>query len=274
MSVLDLLGARDIRGDLPHRDWIIGQRPATTSLTWHWNGPPVPEARQAGDGLLAQLKADANYQMRAGWGGTKDGAPHIMYTLVVDALGTIYQTADIFEQLWHCAHADGNARGLALHFPLGEGQHPTSAQLFAAEKASDILRAQFGITLNRTLGHLEWKHATACPGPVLMQHLISYRAGVRPTVQPTPIPAGLRQFKLTCDGKANVRQAPRTRWADGSQVTIAGTLKSGTIVYVDVVKTDGEAIGPRRNRNWVHMAHIAHEQADLGFLSETLGVWL
>jgi hypothetical protein len=91
---------------------------------------------------------------------------------------------------------------------------------------------------------------------------------------PTPTPAKMRRFQLTCEGKANVRQAPRTRWADGGAVPIAGTLKSGTIVYVDVVKTDGERIGPNANPNWLHMARVPHEQADLGFISETLGEWL
>lgn len=274
MSVLSLLGAIDIRDQLPHADWIIGQRGATTNFTWHYNGPAVPVERQFGAGAIAQLRADAEWQMRRGWGGTKDGAPHIMYHLAVDALGTLYQTADLYEILWHCAHADGNAHGLALHFLLGGDQTPTSAQLYAAERASDMLRAQFMIPLNRVLGHLEWKHATACPGPHLMSDLQRYRADARPIVAPTPTPAGLRRFQLTCDGKANVRQAPRTRWADGSAVTIAGTYKSGSIIYVDVVKTDGEAIGPKANRNWVHMAKVANEQADLGFISETLGVWL
>lgn len=264
----------DIRGQLPRREWQIGPRLATTSLTWHWNGPAVPAERQYGAGLLSQLAGDSAWQMRPGWGGTTNGAPHLMYHLVISSDGRVYQTADMTEILWHCAHQDGNSRGLALHFPIGEGQQPSQAQMISAIRVSEALRARYGIPLNRVLGHLEWKHATACPGPALMAHLVDYRSHLAPFVVATPTPAGLRRFQLTCEGKANVRQAPRTRWADGSEVAKAGTLKSGTIVYVDVVKTDGERIGKTGNAHWIHMARVPNEQADLGFISETLGVWL
>lgn len=206
--------------------------------------------------------------MRPGWGGTVNGADGLQYHLAVASDGQIYQTRDLDALLWHAAHQDGNSRGLALHFPLGVGQQPTAVQLASAFRVSDLLRARYQITLNRTLGHLEWKHATACPGPDIMRHLVAYRAGVTPIVSPTPTPAGLRRFLLTCDGKANVREGP------GTSFKIAGTLKSGTIVFVDVVKTDGERIGTTANPNWIHMARVANEQADLGFISETLGVWL
>jgi hypothetical protein len=34
----------DIREQLPRRDWRIGARAATTSLTWHYNGHPCPSS--------------------------------------------------------------------------------------------------------------------------------------------------------------------------------------------------------------------------------------
>ncbi len=247
----------DIRGLLPRYPWSIGQRQSTTSLTWHYNGPPVAPDRQYGAGLIRQLAGDAAWQMRPGWGGTVDGAPHLMYHLVVASDGRVYQTADMAEILWHCAHQDGNSSGLALHFPIGEGQQSTQAQMISAIRVSEALRARYGIPLNRVLGHLEWKHATLCPGQPLMAHLIDYRSHLEPKVVATPTPAGLRRFKLTCAGKANVRQGPGTNWK------IAGTLKSGTIVFVDA-----------EQHGWIHMAKVEHEQADLGFISETLGVWL
>lgn len=256
----------DIRSRLPQAGWSIGVRAATTSITWHYNGPAVAPERQSGAGLIAQLIADARHQMRAGWGGTINGAPQLMYHFVIDALGTIYLTADIFAILWHCAHADGNGQGLALHFPLGGDQQPTALQLTTAIRLTDALRLRCSISRERVLGHLEWKHATACPGAHLMQSLRAYRGGQSPTVQPTPVPANLRRFLLTCAGKANVRQGP------GTSFPIAGTLKSGTVVYVDVTKLNGGPVDG--NRTWVHMARVPHEQADLGFLSETLGRWL
>lgn len=268
---LRALGAIDISHLLPHDNWIIGERESTTSLTWHYNGPEVPSDRQHGEGLIDQLRADAEWQMRPGWGGTKDGAPHLMYHIAIDALGTIYvTTANIQEILWHCAHQEGNGRGIALHYPLGGKQEPTTAQLAAGIRVSDAIRARYKLDMRRVFGHLEWKHATACPGTSLMRHLAAYRDGRTPVIVPTPVPAGMRLFKIKPDLGANaqVRQAPRKHWPDGREVPVAGRLKPGTIIFVDVVKSDGEAIAG--DTRWVHMARVPHEQADLGFLSMTL----
>lgn len=275
MNLLDGLQLIDLRDRLPHAGWRIGTRPATTSLTLHYNGPAVPEYRRWGDGLIEQLIGDANWQMRKGWGGTVNGAPHLMYHLVVGADGQAYLTADITEMLWHCAHADGNTNGLSLHFALGQGQEPTAPQLRTGLWLTDVITARAGLPRSRVLGHLEWKHATACPGPTLMLPLINWRAGVAPTIVPTVMPH-LRRFRINPDlgAPARIRQAPRTHWDDGREVVVAGRMKPGTILFVDVVKTDGEAVGPTANKNWVHMARVPNEQADLGFVSETLGTWL
>jgi hypothetical protein len=234
----------------------------------------VPEHRRYGDGLIDQLVADAHWQMRAGWGGTKDGAPHLMYHLVVGADGQAYLTADIVEMLWHCAHADGNTNGLALHYALGEGQEPTAPQLRTGIWLTDVITQRAGIPRSRVLGHLEWKHATACPGPALMRDLLAWRANAAPAIRPTPTPAGLRRFKINplLTAPALVRQAPRRFWPNGQPVPVAGRMKPGTVLFVDVVKTDGEAVDG--NPNWIHMARVVNEQADLGFVSETLGSWL
>lgn len=267
---LRALGVIDIRHLLPRDTWIIGERDATTSLTWHYNGPEVRIERQYGEGLIAQLCADAVWQMKAGWGGTINGAPHLMYHLVVDALGAIYLTADIQEILWHCAHQDGNSRGLALHFPLGGKQEPTTVQLAAGIRVSDAIRARYKLDMRRVFGHVEWKRATACPGTSLMRHLAAYRDGRAPVIVPTPTPAGMRLFEIKPDLGANaqVRQAPRKRWPNGAEVKVAGRLKPGTKIFVDEIKTDGEAVDG--DTRWAHMAKVPHEQADLGFLSMTL----
>lgn len=261
---LRALGVIDIRHLLPRDTWIIGERDATTSLTWHYNGPEVALERQYGEGLIAQLRADAVWQMKAGWGGTKDGAPHLMYHLVVDAKGVIYLTADIQEILWHCAHQDGNGRGLALHFPLGGKQEPTNRQMAAAIRVSDAIRARYRMDIRRVFGHLEWKRATACPGTSLMRHLAAYRDGRVPTITPTPVPAGIRRFQVltTMKESARVRQAPHL------DAKVAGRMKPGTVIYVDVIKDDGDLVDG--SRRWVHMARVPHEQADLGFISMTL----
>jgi hypothetical protein len=264
MTILTDLGAIDIRDRLPRDNWIVGRRDATTSLTWHYNGPEVKPDFQHGEGLIFQLASDARWQMRPGWGGTKNGAPHLMYHLVVDALGTVFLTAGLDEILWHCAHQDGNGRGLSLHFPLGGNQAPTTAQLASAIRVTDVLRQHHNIRRERVLGHIEWKHATACPGVHLMHALRAYRGSRTPAIQPTPTPAGLRRFRILSNLTlpVRVRQAPRL------DAPIAGRLKPDTIVFVDVIKTDGDMV--EGDRRWLHMARVPHEQADLGFFSATL----
>lgn len=273
MTWLTDLGVIDIRDQLPRADWSIGTRPDTTSETWHYNGPAVPIERQSGAGLLAQLRADAEWQMRPGWGGTVHGADGLMYHLVFAIDGTVYQTRDLDDLLWHCAHADGNGHGLALHLPLGVGQWPSIPQLTSLFSVSNVLRHQYGIPFNRIIGHKEWKQATACPGPMVMQHLVAYRSGLQPAIAPTVVAPELRKWRIkpTLTSPALVRQKPARFEADGSQVTIAGRMKPGTILYVDVVKV-GQAV--EGNTLWMHMAKVEHEQADLGFVSATLGDWV
>lgn len=272
MSWLTDLGAIDIREKLPTNHWQIGMRTHTTSITDHYNGPPVPLERQAGDGLIDQLIADSNWQMKKGWGSAPTGAPHLMYLAVFAADGTVYQTAHEDEILWHCAHQDGNAYGVAFHYPLGVGQYPTGDQIAQGIRYKDAARRIYNIARARCVGHLEWRHMTLCPGPLLMAHVHAYRTGIPSQIAPTPVPPRFRRFQITVE-RANVRQAPATKW-NGQDVVIAGTLKRDDVIYVDVVKTNGEAIGPTHNRRWVHMALVPHEQGDLGFVSETLGVWV
>ncbi len=257
----------DIRHLLPAHDWKIGFRTQTTSLTWHWNGGPVPDAHRSGDGLIQQLINDSYWQMRPGWGGTINGAPHLMYHLCVGADGQAYQTSEITEQLWHAAHQDANSNGLSLHFVLGQGQEPTPAQLTTGLLLSDALRDIYRIPRQRILGHLEWKHATACPGPALMRELLAYRKQQAPLFAPVPPLKNIRRFRLSLDlpFAARVRQGP------GLSFPVATRLKPGTIVFVDITKR-GEPV--QGNPTWLHMARIENEQADAGFLSETLGTWL
>lgn len=256
---------KDLRTSLPHTNWRIGWRDATTSITWHYNGPPVPAERQRGRGLMAQLRADAIYQMRPGWGGTIAGADGLMYHFAIASDGTIYQTRDLDALLWHCAHADGNGHGLALHLPLGGDQVPTDPQLDSLYRLTDALRKRYAIPVARVFGHQEWKHATLCPGPVLMHALRLYRGGVKAIAIPTSIDPALRRWRVRDGITANVRQGP------GTSYPVAGRLKAGTVVYVDVTK-QGETV--EGDTEWVHMARVPNEQADLGFLWAGLGEWL
>lgn len=273
MLLSDLLGLAivDIRDRLPHRDWIIGTLPAyPTSLTYHYNGPAVAPERQYGAGLIAQLISDSNWQMRAGWGGTKNGAPHLMYHLVFASDGTIYQTADLTEQLWHCAHADGNSHGLAFHCPIGDKQTPSPAMLASLLRATDLVCRVTGMPRTRVLGHLEWKHATLCPGPNLMRELLSYRAGQRAATPVAPaLPEGIQTFAIrrSFTLPVRIRQTPHL------DAAVTGRYKAGTIVYVDQF-ANGDGVNrstlmadPRGDTRWVRLARIPNHQADLGWLS-------
>lgn len=273
MDWLRDLGVVSIADQLPRAAWAIGTRAATTSITWHYNGPAVPPDRQVGAGLLAQLRADAAYQMRPGWGGAPSGADGLMYHFVIAADGAIYQTRALDALLWHCAHQDGNSRGLALHLPLGGNQAPAPAQLRALIQLTTALRAACGIVMGRTLGHQEWKHATACPGVPLMRALLDYRGGIyAPQVAPTPLPDGMRRWRITptLDASARVRLLPQTRRGDGTEIPIVTRLKPGTIVAVDYVMR-GEVVDGVPT--WVHLADVPHEQAS-GYIAGALGTWV
>lgn len=266
-------GMVDIRALLPRAPWSIGRRPASTSITVHYSGPPVPDSMQRGGGLLAQLRVDATWQMQSGWGGTKAGSDGLQYHFVVDADGRTYQARDVDALLWHCGHQDGNTNGLSVHLPLGGEQDATPAQWEAGLALIGALRVRYGVSLRRVLGHQEWKHATLCPGR-LQPRVAAYRANLEPDpIKPTPAP-GLRRFQVRPELElpARVRQSPHQHWPDGSEVGVAGRLKPGTIIYVDVVKADGESIGG--DSRWVHMARVPNEQADLGFVHYSLVVEL
>lgn len=258
------LNIRDIRAQLPRADWIIGLRDGTTSITVHYNGPPLPPERQRGDGLIAQLQGDARYHMTPGWGGTVNGSPHIAYHYCVASDGVIYQLCSDREILWHCGHQDGNSHGLAIHFPLGGDQDATAIQWSRGLQLIDALCLFYNVPRARVFGHLEWKHATACPGQ-LQPHVEAYRGAAQPPA-PTIVP-GLRQFQIS----PNLAASARVRQGPGVSFPIAGHMKPGTILFVDVVKNGDTVDG---NPHWVHMARVPNEQADLGFISETLGVWL
>lgn len=256
----------DLRGKLPRaKGWEIGRRAATSSITWHWNGPSVAPHRQQDGGLLTQLVIDTRFQMKAGWGGTKNGADGLQYHFVVDSEGVVYQTRDMDAMLWHCGHAEGNGQGLAIHFPRGkrvDGVHEglTLPQWNSARALTDALCTAYGLGRSRVLGHLEWKHMTECPGRTIMGQLEGYRGGRVAQPAPTEVP-GLAVYELRATATVLVRQGP------GRSFPVAGRLKPGTRIWVDVVKT-GEAVDG--NTDWVHMARVPNEQADLGFISGTI----
>lgn len=268
MSALERLHIVDLRGQLPHDEWIIGLRKRTDSITWHWNGPAVAEHRMHGDGLVDQLIDDAIWQMRPGWGGTKEGAPHLMYHLAIGSDGQIYLCCKLDEKLWHCGHQDGNGTGLSIHLAVGKHadgreQRLTPRQADSLLDLTEALRLDYQISRSRIVGHREWTGLTECPGNEIMELLQTYRAGKTPLIFQPELPAGVRAFQIRPELTANARVRQDYRL----NAKIAGTLKPGSLIYVDSIHT-----GDRYNGNprWVHMARIKDQQADLGFINMEL----
>lgn len=256
VRTLPQLNAVDIRSKLPRASWEIGRRSSTTSITVHYNGPAVPSSHQSGDGLLSQLKTDCAWQMQPGWGGSTNGADGLMYHLVIASDGIVYQARDLDALLWHCGHADGNTNGLAVHLPIGDSQMPSDVQWQATLKTIETLRRAFVLSVPRILGHIEWKHATQCPGPNIMQRLVAYRQGQSGIVTPTG-GMGLVRYQvvnLAPGDTLNIREGRGTNYP----IALGGIakLKTGQVIWVDDVTA-----------GWAHMALVPNEQSDLGFVS-------
>lgn len=251
MSALARLTMVDLRARLPRASWNIGKRQtAPLSLTLHYNGPPVADRSRAGE--LAQLVADARWQMRPGWGGSWRGGDGLQYHFAVLSDGTIGQTRDLAAELWHCANETGNESSLAIHLPLGGAQDATAAQWAAFCALADALIVDFdlgGRSRRAVLGHREWprldgKPQSACPGPVLMRRLDVWRVGN---------PGELRYRVRAGIDFAAVREAPRVR----APIALQGTAKlgPGTVVLTDELRL-----------GWVHLSRENPAGGALGFV--------
>lgn len=241
LSELDI---RDLRGTLPRAAWSIGTRPGTpTSITIHYNGPPVRDRSHRGE--INQLIFDARFQMRPGALGAASGGDGLQYHYAVLSDGTIYQTRDLSAILWHCGHAHGNTWSLAIHLPLGGQQDATAPQWAATERLMDGLIDEFAMAGRRQArGHQEWSD-TACPGR-LMPRVRLFRDN-----QLFDPP---KRFLIVFD-EANVRQGP------GLGFPIAAVMQPGEVLEANALVL-GENIGGETR--W------AHRVDGLGFVHMSL----
>lgn len=135
----------DVRGQLPFVGNIYGTFSPKDSLTFHWNGPAVPEDADP----LAILRADATFHINKGWGG-------ISYHKAIWRDGTLYITRDMDAVLAACGNAVGNARSTHAQVMIGTGQSPTPQQW---ARMSELALAQPTVH-----PHGPFWSATECPG--------------------------------------------------------------------------------------------------------------
>lgn len=184
------LSVIDWRDKLPRnnpRNPEIGREAEKTSITLHYNGPPVHPANQQGAGLLRQLLADCKHQMRPGGLGSVSGGDGLQYHFVVSADGKVYQTRNLNAILWHCAHFEGNRYSVAVHLPIGQDKDPggftqdaTPIQWEMTCALFDALIEAFSMESRRVVyGHREWS-PNDCPGRKLFPRLLTWRAAETP----------------------------------------------------------------------------------------------
>lgn len=253
-----LMAERAARG---RGDWRIGRRAVTRYITLHWNGPAVAEQRRSGPGAIEQLKIDLDWQTNPNWPGAKGGADGLQYHYAIAADGQIFQCRDDADKLWHCGHAVGNNESLSLHFLLGRGQELTGEQWAAGLDLIERLRRVYDLPRVNVRGHAEWR-TSECPGPDVRQHLADYR---RSTPPPPPAITDLRRFVVGHrqwggEWRATVRQGPSRAYP------VAGHLKTGAEVFIDVVLPDELSQTIAGADQWAHMARVADAQPDLGFI--------
>lgn len=252
MSAIDALKITDWRSKIPRKDWSIGIRSQTNAITVHYNGPEVATSNQSGSGLLNQMIADAQWQMRPGGLGTANGGDGIQYHYVVASDGLIYQLRDATAMLWHCGDSDGNAHSFALHLPLGGSQSPTGVQWSAILNLIQALMTDWNIKSSRVLGHLEWPQAkTICPGPIILPKIQAFRNGQEHQGGVTHIAKDV--------ASANVREGPATTYpiALGGKAIM---FPNDTLIYDAIIK--GQTIGG--DNRWLHRSD------GVGFVSATL----
>jgi hypothetical protein len=235
-TALDDLGIQDVRSQLSTiRDRTPRPRAgAPTSVTLHYNGPPVSAAGDPDRELRHIVQVDTpDHQRRL-------AADSLQYHYCVLSDGTIVLTRDPVLPAWHCGHAEGNRSSLAVHLPVGGLQDATTAQWAATERLFAALIAAHGMPggLRAVKMHSEWKE-TLCPGPQLTRRLVAWRNGDK-------APGGLYRIRGDVSA-ANVREGPGTAFS----VALGGKARMwpGDSLDADAV-TQGESVGG--DTRWLH----------------------
>jgi hypothetical protein len=167
---------------------------AEDAITLHYSG--VVYADRSRSAELARVIDEAKYQLGKNW--AKPGAKPIygdryMYDLGVLSDGQIVRYNRERIQLWHAGNEAANERSWSIHWMLGPGQALTAPQRASTVALLDALRADGTIDRQDVYGHNEWPRTkgtpirmatyrllpgqSECPGQLLHQFVVEYRAG-------------------------------------------------------------------------------------------------
>lgn len=179
-------GLIDRRGELPRnpnggpgtRVPLSGKR----GIVVHYNGPPV---RNHTDSAAAwqQVVRDAQYHVDRDWdedpaNGRVLRGDGLMYHIAIGPQGEKWLCRSPEDVLWHCGAWPHNATALSILVPIGGDQRATRAQLIAlAEVCDDWLHQGRGTAARDVWGHQELQ-PTSCPGTLMADFILPYRAGV------------------------------------------------------------------------------------------------
>jgi len=146
----------DVRAELPLASWEIGRYGPKTSITVHWNGPPIPAWVHPLDVILG----DAWYHISKDWSDAVgvQGGDGIMYHWLIAPDGTIYKTRDDDATLYHCGNEIGNERSYAVQVMVGGDSTGVGDPCTPAQ-----LNALTDLQLDEVKPHRIWS-GTTCPG--------------------------------------------------------------------------------------------------------------
>lgn len=178
-------GLIDRRAELPQNPsggpgWRVPLRDKRGVII-HYNGPPVTNHTESA-AAWRQIVGNARYHIDRDWdedpyNGTYLRADGLQYHIAIGPKGEKWLCRDVEQVLWHCGSWPENSHALAVFVPIGGEQRATVAQLIAlAEVVDDWLHQGRGVAHRDVRGHQEVQ-ATSCPGTLMTDFVMSYRAG-------------------------------------------------------------------------------------------------
>ncbi|HEV8654480.1 MAG TPA: peptidoglycan recognition family protein [Candidatus Limnocylindria bacterium] len=150
----------DVRDKLPLvLDAEVG-RAAKSSITVHWNGPPIP----SGEDPWLIILSDAWYHTSKDWSPEPgiQGGDGIMYHFLIAPDGRCFKTRDDDAVLWHCGSAIGNTFSYALQVMVG-GEGDGTGDPVTADQYATLTQLIALLGLDDVKPHKIWS-GTACPG--------------------------------------------------------------------------------------------------------------